>query len=813
MAINGRVVIIGGGIVGCSIAYHLTKLGWKDIHVLEKGELTSGSTWHAAGLVGQLRSSRNVTRMLQKSVQLYQTLEEETGQATGWKQVGGLRLASSKDRWIELKRAATMAKSFGLEMQLMDAKEAQRIFPMMSTEGVVGAALLPTDGFADPSMITQALAKGARSRGAKFHRGVRVLETQVKDGYCKDIITDQGVFTAEIVVNAAGLWAREVGKMAGVNVPLIPVQHQYVVTDDIPGMTSGYPTMRDPDNLVYYKEEMKGVVMGGYEHNPIPWSVDGVPKDFGQELLESNMEHFSDLYEKAIRRTPILEKVGIRKLINGPEAFTPDGTFLMGRVPELRNYYLAAGFNAHGIAAGGGAGLMMAEWIIHGEPSLDLWSVDIRRFHGKHYHETPRVRDRTLEGYARHYSIHWPHEEHETVRNVLESPLYSRLKEKGACFGSKAGWERPNWFAPKGMEAKDATTFGKPNWFEAVAAEHRAIREGVALIDQSSFSKIWVQGAGALSFLDGIADNDLQKPPGALTYTQFCSDRGGIVSDLTIGRISEDSFYIVTGTTFGTHDQAWLEEHRPAGSAVTIRDVTREGGVINLCGPKSRELLSRVVKKGTEAGLSHEAFPFATWKEIEIAGNKLRALRVTYVGELGWELHIPIHQMTAVYDKLWEAGQDLGVVNAGYRTIESLRLEKGYRYWSTDLTPDYTPYEAGLGFCVRLSKPEFIGKKALTLAKDKGPRFQLITLTLDKYVPLHGGESICREGRVVGVLSSGGYGHTVQKTIAMGYVASSDVPQSLSEAEAWELDVMGERYPARRHTAPLYDPKRSRILV
>ncbi len=811
MTIKARVAIVGGGIVGCSIAYHLGKLGWKDVHVIEKGELTSGSTWHAAGLVGQLRSSRNITRMLKKSVELYGKLEAETGQATGWKEVGGLRLASSQDRMFEIKKAATTAKSYGMEMHLLDSKEAQELFPLMSTEGVVGAAFLPSDGYADPSMITQALAKGARSSGVKFHRNCRVTSVEIKNGKCTKLISENETFEAEIVVNAAGMWAREFGAMAGVNVPLIPVEHQYMVTEPIPGMKSGYPTMRDPDHLVYYKEEMGGLVMGGYEPNPVPWSIEGIPKDFGQELLKPDFDHFSDLFEKAAIRTPVLNEVGVRKLINGPEAFTSDGNFIMGRAPEVRNYYVAAGFNAHGIAAGGGAGLMLAEWIVYGEPSLDLWEVDIRRF-GPYHKDLGYVKTRTSELYGKHYTMHWPHEEHETARGTYLSPLYDRLKSHGAVFGSRFGWERPNWFAPKGVEPKDHLTFGFANWHEHVGNECRAIRKRVGLIDQSSFSKISVKGPGVAEFLNTVATNDVDQPAGSLVYTQLCNLKGGIEADLTMGRISEDEYYIVTGTAFGTHDRYWILEQLPEGSPIEIKDITREWGVLNISGPKARLVTQKAMKDGTEESVSHENFAFGSWKPVEISGHVCRALRVTYVGELGWELHIPIEGLGDVYDALWEAGQEYGIVNAGYRAIESLRLEKGYRYWSTDLTPDYTPYEAGLGFCVKLKKEKFYGKEALEKAKANGVREKLICLVLEKPIPLTGGETICKDGKVIGVLSSGGYGHTVGKTIGFGYVPKKLAPKEVDENEGFSVEVMGESIPAKRQVGALVDPRREKIL-
>ncbi len=634
---KAQVVIVGGGIVGCSIAYHLGKMGWSDVLVVEKEELTSGSTWHAAGLVGQLRSSRNVTKMLKYSVELYERLEAETGQSTGWKPVGGLRLASSQERWIELKKGATTARSFGLEMHLLTPQEAYELFPIMTLDNVVGAAFLPTDGHADPSGITQALAKGARASGVTFQRQTRVTGITVQQRRATIVHTDQGDIEAEIVVVAAGLWSRDLGRMAGVNIPVVPVEHQYMVSEKIPDLPKDIPTMRDPDNLVYYKEEVGALSMGGYEFNPIPWAEKGIPRDFGQQLLPPNFPHFEQLAELALQRTPILGTVGVRELINGPEAFTPDGHFVMGRAPELDNFYVAAGFNAHGIAAGGGAGRMLAEWIVEGQPSFDLWPVDIRRF-GPHHRSDRYNRSRTLELYGKHYTLSWPHEEHESARPGRRSPLYSTLKAQGAVFGARFGWERPNWFASEGVEPKDIPTFGKPNWFDHVGEECRAVRERVALIDQTSFSKMEVRGPGALMFLQKLADNNVRKPVGRLTYTQFCNEQGGIECDLTVSRFGEELFYITTGTAFGLHDRDWMQQHMPRDGSVFLSDVTSSYAVLNLCGPHARDVLQMV----TEDDVSHEAFPFGHCREINIGYAMVRALRVTYVGVSASGERIPV---------------------------------------------------------------------------------------------------------------------------------------------------------------------------
>jgi sarcosine dehydrogenase len=803
---SAQVVIIGGGIVGCSIAYHLTLMGWEDVVIVEKGELTSGSTWHAAGLVGQLRSNRNVTRMLKYSVELYGQLEEETGLATGWKKSGCLRLACSEARLLELKRGATMARGFGLDMHIISPQEAHDLFPIMSMDGVMGAAFIPSDGEADPNGLTMAMAKGAKNRGAEINRQTLVTGFEIKDNRVAAVITDRGRIRCEILVNAAGMWAREVGLMAGVNVPLIPVQHQFIVTEQIDELPPDLPTMRDPDNLIYYKREVGGLVMGGYEHDPIPWALDGIPKDFSQKLLAPDFEHFETLSRAAVKRTPCLETAGVVRLINGPEAFTPDGDCIMGKAPELDNCFVAAGFNAFGIAAGGGAGRMLAEWIVEGEPSLDLWPLDIRRF--GQYHSSPRyIRDRTLEIYAKHYAISWPNEEHHSARGIKRSPLYYVLKDKGAVYGARFGWERTNWFAPDGVEPEDELTFGIPNWFEHVASEHKSARERVVLIDQSSFSKFEMEGPGALEFLNRLAANNIDKPVGSVTYTQLCNERGGVECDITISHVADERFFIITGTAFGVHDSTWIKSHMPEDGSVVLRDITSSLAMLNICGPNSRKLL----EKATRDDVSNENFKFSQCRNITVGYAPVLALRVTYVGELGYELYIPPEYAGHVYELLWEEGQILGVSNAGYRAIESLRLEKGYCYWSTELTPDYTPYDAGLGFCVALEKGDLIGYEALLKIKEEGPRWKLCCFTLDTDKPrlLRGGETICHRGQVLGVVTSGGYGHTVGKTIAYGYVPVVD-----SNYDAgYEIEVYKEVIPATRHERALYDPERKKILM
>jgi 4-methylaminobutanoate oxidase (formaldehyde-forming) len=809
---SAKIVIVGGGIVGCSVAYHLGKMGISDCLLLERGKLSSGSTWHAAGLVGQLRTNANVTQLLGYSVALYDKLEAETGLATGWKRNGGLRLACNAERWIEVKRQATTAHSFGLEMHLLSPGEARDLWPPMTVDDVVGAAFLPTDGQVNPSDIVQALARGARRGGVAIHEGVKVTGIRVENGAVRGVDTDQGVITCEKLVLCAGQWTRDLGRMAGVNVPLVPVQHQYLVTTEIEGVTRGLPTLRDPDRLTYYKEEVGGLVMGGYEPNPIPWAVEGLPQDFQFTLLESDWDHFTPILQLALERVPALATAGIKQLVNGPESFTPDGNFILGQAAEVRNIFVGAGFNAFGIASGGGAGMALAEWVVRGEPPSDLWPVDIRRF-GRNHQDIDWVRTRTLEAYAKHYTMAWPSEEYRSGRPFRKSPLYERLKAQGAVFGEKLGWERPNWFADlaAGERAEDVYTYGRPNWFEAVGREHRATRERVALFDQTSFAKFTMTGRDAEAALSWIAASDVAKPPGALTYTQMLNARGGIECDLTIARLAADSFYIVTGTGFATHDFDWITRNIPAGLDARLNDVTERYSVLALMGPRARDVLSAV----TPDDVSNAAFPFATVRRITIGGAQVIALRITYVGELGWELHVPIESAASVYDRLIGAGEPHGLVNAGYRAIETLRLEKGYRAWGADIGPDHTPLMAGLGWAVKLKHDiPFLGREALEAQKKRQLSRLFAGFTVDDpSVVLLGRETIFRDGKRVGWLSSAGYGHTVQKAIGYGYVRDPDngVDAGKVMSGAYELEVATERVPAKVFLTPLYDPEMARI--
>lgn len=809
---HAQIVVIGGGIIGCSTAYHLARDHKADVVLLEQGKLTSGSTWHAAGLVGQLRSSASITRVLKYSVDLYKGLEAETGLATGWKMTGCLRLATNQDRWTEFRRLATTARSFGMDMHLVSPDEVKRMWPLMDTSDLVGASWLPTDGQASPSDITQSLAKGARMHGAKLFEDVRVTGFEMDGKRIVKVKTTQGDIACEKVVNCAGQWARQVGAMAGINVPLQPVKHQYIITEAIDGLSADAPTIRDPDRRTYFKEEVGGLVMGGYEPDPQAWETNlpggDVPDDWEFRLFDDDFDHFEQHMMQAIARVPALETVGVKQMINGPESFTPDGNFILGTAPECANMFVGAGFNAFGIASGGGAGWVLAQWTIDGEAPLDLWTVDIRRFSGLHK-DRDWVCARTLEAYGKHYTVAFPHEEYESGRPRIVSPLYERLKAHGAVFGSKLGWERPNWFATN-PGARDEYSMGRQNWFDAVGEEHRHVREKVGIFDQSSFAKYELTGRDALKALDFICANDVSKPAGRLTYTQLLNTRGGIEADLTVARLAEDRFYIVTGTGFRTHDFGWIEDHIEAGRDAKLLDVTEDFGTLSLMGPEARNVLAAV----TEADISNAGFPFGHVREIAIAGHTVRALRVTYVGELGWELHVPISATGEVFDALMDAGKPFEIKPVGYRALESLRLEKGYRAWGSDITPNDSPFEAGLGWAVKLKKDiDFLGRKAAKemSAKPLGKRLACFTVD-DPDVVLLGRETILRDGEPVGYLTSGGHGYTVGKGIGYGYVRKAEgVSEDFLRSGRYELVVAMENVPAEIHLEPLYDPSSSRV--
>ena len=797
---QARIVVIGGGAIGTSVAYHLARAGAGEVLLLEKEQLTHGCTWHAAGLVGQLRSKRNLTRLMQNSVAVYDRLAEETGQAVDWHKVGSLRLASSEARWSEIKRALTQARGFDFEAHALTPEEARELFPYMSAEGVVGAAYMPADGYVDPYALTQAYAKGARQNGATIRDGVTVTDLVVENGRVTAVVTDRGTIACETVVNCAGLWARRVGLMAGVRLAAGVVEHQYLVTERKMDLPPGLTTLRDPDKNFYLKPDVNAFAIGGWEANSVTCWQSAPPWDFARTLFDSNFDRFEGIAEGATARLPMLAEMGVQSLINGPIPVSADGEPIMGPAPGLPNFFMACGFTA-GIAASGGAGEAMANWILEGDPGMDLWPFDLRRF-GPYHANTEVLAERAVEAYGLYYQIHWPGHEMAAGRPARRSPFHDDLAARGAVHGSKFGWERPNWFARPGEESVDRPAFeDRPNWFHAVGEECRAVREGVALIDQSSFSKFELTGPGAFAVIDRLAANDVSAL-GRAVYTQLCNEAGGIEADLTVVRLAEDRFYVVTGSGFGVRDGGWIRDCLPADGSARLRETTGERAVLNLCGPKAREVLAAV----TDDDVSNAAFPYLMSRTIEIAAAPVLALRIGYVGELGWELHIPLDQAAAVYRALRAAGEAQGLKDVGYRAVESLRLEKGYLYWSADIGPDSNPYEAGLGFCVALDKGDFIGRAALETAQKVGPARRLVSFTAPAEAPLMSGEAILHKGEVVGTTTSGGHGHSLGRAIAFGYL-----PAELVAEEDFEIEAFMTRWPAKRGPRCLYDPKNARL--
>ena len=795
--------MIGGGVGGAAILYWLTRLGWNDVMLVERSRVTSGSTFHSAGLVGQLRGSLSLTRMMMNSVDLYRSLKDEVGLETGWHEVGSLRLASSQERMEELTRQAAWAKTFGLPLELVSAEDAQRMFPPMSTSGVLGAAYLPTDGYIDPSQLTFALVEGARRRGAEVCEDTRVTGIEVAGGRVTRVVTDKGDVATDLVVNAGGMFAPEIGRLAGVNVPLIPMAHEYLITRPT-GLPLDMPTMRDPSLLVYFRPESGGLIMGGYERNPAPWSLDGIPADFNGRLLEPDWDRFEPLMGNAIVRAPSLKDAEVIRLVNGPEAFTPDGEFILGP-SEVRGFWVAAGFCAHGLAGAGGMGRLVAEWIVDGRPSLDTWEMDSRRF-GRAYTSRQYTLERTIEVYSTYYDVKYPGHERSAGRPLRMSPAYPRLADLGAAFGEKSGWERVNWFEPNaaaGDESLRPSGWAGRLWSPAIGAEHTACRESAALFDFTSFAKIEVRGRGAAEFLEGLADNRVARAVGSLTYTQMLNDAGGIECDFTITRLAEDRFRIITGTAFGQHDLAWVRDHAPAGGSVSVEDVTSAYACIGLWGPKAREILQPL----TTTDVGNAAFPFMTARELAVGAVPCLALRVTYVGELGWELYCPAEFGGRLWDTLWEAGREAGLTGGGYKAVDSLRLEKGYRVWGSDITPDTDPFQAGLGFCVKLEKGDFIGRSALVARRESPAETRLACIVLeDPRSVVLGSEPVRIEGDIVGRVTSGGYGYTVGSSIAYAYV-----PTSVPVGSEVEVDIFGRWVAGRTVKDPLYDPTGTKI--
>jgi 4-methylaminobutanoate oxidase (formaldehyde-forming) len=822
-----RIVVIGGGIMGCSVAYHLSLFGETDVVLLEQGRLTSGTTWHAAGLVGQLRNHESMTRLIRYSTDLYSRLESETGLSTGWKQCGSLAVARTADRMIQLKRTAAVAQAYGVTCDVISPTEAGRLYPIMATDDLQGAVWLPGDGKANPADLTLALAKGARNRGVKICEGVRVTGAVSQTGGGKRVshldwsnkAGESGRIAADVVVLCGGQWSRALGRKLGVTVPLFSCEHFYIVTDIVPGVHRDLPIMRDPDGYIYFKEEVGGLLMGGFEPHATPWLQSaehrgGIPENFEFQLLPDNWDAFQILLDNAMIRVPALENAQVKQFYNGPESFTADNNFIVGPAPGIDNLYVGCGFNSMGIASGGGAGKALAEWIMAGEPTLDLWPVDIRRFARFNGNET-WLPDRIAEVLGMHYKMPWPNRELESARPFRRSPLYEHLKERGACFGSKMGWERANFFAPAPNQARIEYGWGHQNWHPWVAAEHRACREAVAVFDMSSFAKLLVQGPEARTALQWLVANKVSDQPGATVYTGMLNERGGYESDFTITCLEHDQFMIVTSSGSAVRDRDVIERAlRSRDLRCTVTDVTPMFAMLAVMGPRSRELMQRV----STARFDNASFPFATSQEIDVGYATVRATRLTYVGELGWELYVPVEFAVGVYEELFEAGRDLGLLNAGYYAIDSLRLEKGYRAWGRDLTPDITPYEAGLAFAVKFDKAEdFRGRRALQVLKDAGGSAavarRVVSLVVDAaHTNLWGGELILRNNAPVGFVTSASFGHTLGKPVALGIISNGDGPASAAwiDSGRYTIDLAGERFAAAVSLKAPYDPASSR---
>ena len=834
---RARCVIVGGGVGGTSLAYHLAELGWGDVVLLERSQLTSGSTFHSAGLVGQLRGSVSLTKMMMHSVELYRRLKDESEFDPGWTECGGIRLASSEERMEELRRQAGWAKTFGLPLELISAEEAKELFPLMSTEGVLGAAWLPTDGYIDPAQLTYALADGARRGGCRIFTDTRVTGIVVRDGHVRGVRTDKGDVEADVVVDAGGMYAAEIARMAGVRVPLLPMSHQYLVTQPHEAVrearrsarvwlsfgsdsgtklnhTRGHlPTLRDPDLLVYYREDGDGLVMGGYERHSEPAflpggpdRVEAIPPDFNGRLLEEDWERFEEITENSKRRVPAMDQITVTKLISGPEAFTPDNEFCLGE-SEVAGFFVCAGFCAHGLAGAGGIGKVVAEWIAEGEPSLDLWQMDIRRFGGQ-YRSPAYTHARIQETYETYYDIRYPNHERQAGRPLRMSPANAWHRKHGAAFGEKSGWERVNWYdrnAAAGNESLRPRGWAGQHWSPAIGAEHRACREAVVLFDETSFAKLEIAGPGAESFLEVLCDNRVARGVGQITYTQMLNGRGGIECDFTVARLAEERFSIVTGTAFGNHDREWMRRHLPDAEEVRIHDVTSQWACFGIWGPRAREVLQPL----TPQDLGNEAFPYMSVRETTVGNVPVRMLRVTYVGELGWEIYCPTECGLGLWRALWEAGQPHGILAGGYRAIDSLRLEKGYRVWGADITPDENPYEGGVGFCVKLDKGiDFNGREALGEARERGPRALLRCLTLEDPLSIAlGNEPVRVGGEIVGRVTTGGYGYTVGRSIAYAYLP----PDRGEPGTTVEVEIFGRWVEGKVATEPLLDPPGKRI--
>jgi 4-methylaminobutanoate oxidase (formaldehyde-forming) len=807
---QARVVIVGGGIVGCSLAYHLSLRGWSDVVLLERRQLTCGTTWHAAGLVGQLRATYNLTRLAQYTTGLYAGLEQETGQATGFRQTGSIAIATNSARFEELRRGASMAKCFGLDVHTLSASEVGTLWPGVRIDDVVGGVFLPKDGRTNPIDTTQALAKGAKSRGVQIFEDTPVEEILLENGRAVGVRTAQGEIRSEFVVNCAGMWAHDLGARAGTTVPLHAAEHFYIVTEPMAGLSASMPVLRDPDGCAYFKEDAGKLLVGWFEPVAKPWGMQGIPKTFCFDQLPDDLEHIEPLLHAAMHRTPALAHTGINLFFNGPESFTPDDRYLLGETPEVRNLYVAAGFNSIGIQSAGGAGKVLADWIIDGHPPMDLWDVDIRRCMPFQRNRS-YLKDRTVETLGLLYAMHWPFRQPETARGVRRSALHDRLAAHGACFGEVAGWERPNWYAPTGTKAEYEYSYGRQNWFEHSAQEHLAVRNGVGLFDQSSFAKFVVEGPDAEQVLNRICANDVAVDVGKIVYTQWLNERGGIEADLTVTRESPERFLVVTAAATQTRDFAWLQRNIAPSARALALDVSSSMAVLGVMGPLSRDLLGTL----TDSDLSNSAFPFGRSRIIDLGYARVRASRITYVGELGWELYIPTEFVQSVFDALMEKGRPLDLRLAGYHALNSLRMEKAYRHWGHDISDEDTPLQAGLAFAVSLSKAGgFIGKEALLRQKEQGLKRRLVQFALhDSSKLLYHNEPIWRNGVISGRISSGMFGHALGQSLGMGYVENPDTvaDNAFILQGNYEIEVAGERIGASPSLQALYDPANARI--
>ena len=808
---HAQTVIVGGGIVGCSVAYHLTKLGRTDVVLLEQGELTGGTTWHAAGLVTQLRNSHTLMEIAKYGIDLYPRLEAETGQPTGFDPTGSITVARTEGRMDELKKITSLARVSGIEIEPITIREAGEMWPLMRTDDLVGAIHVLKDGQTLPTETAKAMAKGAADGGAFIFEGVKVTAIRRRGGAVTGVSTDRGEIECEVVVNCGGMWAREIGLMCGVAVPLHAAEHMYLVTNPM-GIPRGIRSLRDPDEQIYFrrdKDDEGAILMGGFESVAKPWGMNGIPNDYSFSLLEPDWEHFKSFWESAVYRVPAMEDAGISSFYVSAESFTPDNRYILGEAPELKNFFVAAGLNSTGIAAGAGVGRAIAEWIVEGHPTMDLTEVDIRRFHG-FQNNAAYLYDRTVETVGTLSGMHWPHLQYETARDVRRSPIHDRLVARRACFGVVAGWERPNWYAPDGVEPRYGYSFGRQNWFAYSAEEHRAVREDVGLFDQTSFAKFMLQGRDAEDVLQRICANNVAVSPGTVVYTAMLNGRGGIEADLTVTRVTENRYLIITSGSSANRDFKWIDHHIPSEAHVVLTDVTSGWAVLGIMGPRSRELLSRL----TDTDLSNHAFPFMTSREIEIGYAVIRATRITYVGELGWELYIPTEFATGVYDSIVAEGSALGMRHAGFHAMDSLRIEKGYRAWGLDITDQETPLEAGLTFAVAFDKSvEFNGRDALLRQREGALHKRLAIFTIDDPEPLMlGDEPIYRDGVLVGRTTSGSFGHTLGRSVGMGYVENEEgVDAAFIRSGSYEIEIAAERFTATASLRPPYDPGGERV--